>query len=142
MFYFDTSFIAPLILPESASQRIEAFMQKLPVGELAISRWTKVEFASLLNRRVHNQDLTEEEANRALAVFEQLVSNSYQVITPSAEDFDLAAQLLGKFCAGLRSGDALHLAVARNHNAETFYTLDKRLLRTAATLKFSASMGI
>ena len=52
MVYLDTSFIAPLILPEATSDRIEDFIQKIAVGELAVSHWTRVEFASLVARRV------------------------------------------------------------------------------------------
>lgn len=32
MLYFDTSFLAPLILEEATSTKIEAFFAKLPVG--------------------------------------------------------------------------------------------------------------
>lgn len=46
--YFDTSFLTPLILEEATSRRIEAFMAKLPAGELYVSQWTQLEFASLL----------------------------------------------------------------------------------------------
>ncbi len=46
MIYFDTSFLAPLIREEATSAEVERFMRGLPVGELALSHWTRVEFAS------------------------------------------------------------------------------------------------
>ena len=52
MRYFDTSFLAPLILQEATSNRVERFIIGLPTGELAISHWTRVEFASLLAQQV------------------------------------------------------------------------------------------
>ena len=33
-----------------------------------------------------------------------------------ATDFDLATQFIQKFQTGLRAGDALHLAIAKNHD--------------------------
>jgi hypothetical protein len=35
--YFDTSFHAPLVLPESTSDKIAAFVRRLPVEELTVS---------------------------------------------------------------------------------------------------------
>ena len=52
MLYFDTSFLAPLILDEATSIEVERFMAGLPAEELAISHWTRVEFSSLLAREV------------------------------------------------------------------------------------------
>ena len=50
MLYFDTSFLAPLIVEEATSKKIEAFFVALPVGRLHVSQWTRVEFASLIAR--------------------------------------------------------------------------------------------
>ena len=52
MRYFDTSFLTPLIREEVMSSRVARFVAGLPTGELAISRWTEVEVASLLARDV------------------------------------------------------------------------------------------
>jgi prevent-host-death family protein len=40
--------LAPLILLEATSNRMERFIVGIPAGELAVSHWTRVEFASLL----------------------------------------------------------------------------------------------
>lgn len=141
MVYFDTSFIAPLFLPEPDSARVEKLVRSLRAGSLAISHWTHVEFASLLGRRVRMKDLSERQAAQALALFEQVAADSYHVLLPAANDFDLAVRLLENRRAGLRSGDALHLAVAQNHDAEHFYTLDASLLKAAALYGISASSG-
>ena len=50
--YFDTSFLVPLILPEATSEPISAFFEDLSHEDLAVSDWTRVEFASLLAREV------------------------------------------------------------------------------------------
>jgi predicted nucleic acid-binding protein len=64
------------------------------------------------------------------------------VILPLAEDFDRAAAYLGNYGSGLRGGDALHLAVAANRQAEAIYTLDKGLLRAGRMLGLPIHAGV
>ncbi len=142
MYYFDTSFVAPLILPEKHSKRIEDFMRDVPAGNLAVSHWVRVEFASLLARRVRMKELGKAQALGAMDVFEQLLTRSFHVIMPTIADFDDATRLLQKFDTGLRAGDALHLAIAKNHDAEMFYTLDKVLVKAATAHRIPAKLGV
>jgi uncharacterized protein len=127
MLYFDTSFLVPLILIEPTSLRLQRFLGRQDAGELAISQWTRVEFSSLLARRVRMGALTRKEARYADTQFETLVSESFMVLLPGAEDFDLAKQYLQRYGTGLRAGDAFHLAVAKNHGASAIYSLDEGL---------------
>lgn len=52
MFYFDTSFLPPLVLEEKSSRKIEAYVTTLPAGDLYLSHWTRLEFSSLVAREV------------------------------------------------------------------------------------------
>lgn len=142
MHYFDTSFVAPLILQEETSDKVEVFLAKLPVGSLCISRWTRAEFASLVAREVRMGGLGERDAQAALEQFEAMVAESFHVVTPSAGDFDLATAYIRNFATRLRAGDALHLAVASNQGMASFYTLDQGLLAAAKQLRVKASRGI
>ena len=142
MRYFDTSFLAPLILEEATSTKIEAFFAKLPVGELYVSHWTRVEFASLIAREVRMGGLAESDALLAIAQFDELVTDSFQIVTPGIADYELAKATIQHFATKLRAGDALHLAIASNHGAQTFYTLDEGLLNAAKLMKVQASRGI
>lgn len=142
MYYFDTSFLAPLILQEPTSIKVERFMTRLPAGELVISHWTRVEFSSLLAREVRMGSLDRQAARDADAQFETVVTESFVVLLPNADDFSLAKAYLGNYETGLRAGDALHLAVARNHGAKTIYSLDKTLLKAGKLLGVPASAGI
>jgi len=63
--YFDTSFLAPLILPEATSDKIAAFLRRLPYAELTVSHWTRVEFSSLIAREVRMGRLDVQAAARA-----------------------------------------------------------------------------
>ena len=142
MYYFDTSVVAPLILPEKHSKHIEDFMRDVPAGSLAVSHWVRVEFASLLARRVRMKELGKAQALGAMNVFEQLLTRSFHVIMPTIADFDEAARLLQRFDTGLRSGDALHLVIAKNHDMEMFYTLDKVLVKAATAHRIPAKLGV
>lgn len=142
MLYFDTSFLAPLVLPELTSDRIAAFVRRLPVEELTVSHWTRVEFSSLIARDVRMSVLDAATGARADARFEAMVDASFAVLLPNAEDFGLAKRYLGKFNTGLRAGDALHLAIAGNRQAAAIYSLDKGLLMAGRLLDLPVSMGI
>ena len=142
MLYFDTSFLVPLVRDEATSAKVERFMARLPVGQLAISHWTRVEFASLLGRDVRMAGLTSEAAKRADAVFEAVVEESFVVLLPEAGDFDLAKEYLSHHRTGLRAGDALHLAIAGNRRMEAIFSLDKTLVRAGKTLGLPISSGI
>jgi predicted nucleic acid-binding protein len=140
--YFDTSFHAPLVLPESTSEKIAAFVRRLPVEELTVSHWTRVEFSSLIARDVRMSVLDAAAGARADARFEAMVDASFAVLLPNADDFGLAKRYLGKFNTGLRAGDALHLAIAGNRQAAAIYSLDKGLLMAGRLLDLPVSMEI
>jgi len=76
------------------------------------------------------------------AQFEAMVNESFLVLLPSLADFNLAKEFLGNHRSGLRAGDALHLAVARNNRAETIYSLDNTMLRAGKNLGLPMSTGI
>ena len=140
--YFDTSFLVPLILPEATSEPISAFFEDLSHEDLAVSDWTRVEFASLLAREVRMGSLPPSAAGQASSAFERIVRESFVVFLPSRDDFDLARAWIGEFTTGLRAGDALHLAIARNRGAEAIHTLDKLMIAAGHTLGLPTGTGI
>lgn len=142
MRYFDTSFLAPLVREEKTSSRIARFMAGMPTGELAISRWTEVEVASLLARDVRMRALRDEEAREADAFFENIVRDSFIVLLPGADDYALARRYLRAYETGLRAGDALHLAIAGNHQAAAIYSLDNKMIKAGKILGLPVSAGI
>lgn len=142
MLYFDTSFLAPLILQEATSEKIEAFFANLPAGQLYVSHWTRVEFASLIAHEVRMGGLAERDAFLAIGQFDELVADSFQVLAPGVVDYEQAKDYIQHFATKLRAGDALHLAIASNNGAKMFYTLDDGLLKAAKRMKVHASRGI
>ena len=137
MFYFDTSFLAPLFVTEAASDEVEAVMAGIVGESLAVSHWTRVEFSSLLARRLRMGELAATDMERIDGQFETVLRESFQIIAPSPADFDRAKAFLARPEAGLRAGDALHLAIARNHGAHAVYSLDKGMLAAGETFGIS-----
>jgi len=142
MLYFDTSFLAPLILPEATSEKVSAFVRALNGDQLTVSHWTRVEFSSLLAREVRMGGLDGHAAVQAGARFESMLNVSFFVILPNSDDYSLTRQYLGKFDTGLRAGDAFHLAIASNNGARAIYTLDKGLIKAGKILGLPVKTGI
>ena len=142
MRYFDTSFLVPLILPEATSDPITGFFEDLPADDLAVSHWTRVEFASLLAREVRMRNLDTVAGYAASSRFESMVEESFVVLLPNRDDFDQARDWLNQFETGLRAGDALHLAIARNRGAHAIYSLDKVMIAAGKALGLPASVGM
>ena len=142
MLYLDTSFVAPLVIAEDTSNAVEAFVLKLKPGELATSLWTQVELASLVSRKVRMGELSAAEAEAVRREFERMLSESFELLVPSAADFAAAARYLEVPKTGLRAGDALHLAIAANHGARKILTLDSGFIDAGKQHKLPVSRGI
>ncbi len=138
MIYLDTSFLTPLFREEATSAKVAAFLSRQAAGSLAISKWTAVEFASLVSRDVRMGALTAGQGRRLIAEFDSMVTASLVVLIPSGNDFDLAHEYVANFATQLRGPDALHLAVAHNNGVEFIATLDGGMLSAAKKLKVPA----
>lgn len=141
MFYLDTSFIVPYFLPEAASAKVEAFLRRFESG-LAVSQWTRTEFASAVGIKCRTGQISRLDGERALDRFQEVVTAYFVILQPQEQDFLLAAAFLKQWELGLRAGDALHLAIAANHRVECLYSLDSRLIHAAGQLNLPASLGI
>lgn len=134
MVYLDTSFVAALVLEEAHSSAVAAAVQNLPAGQVCISDWTRVEFASTLARLVRMRELDAAAAAQTAERFERLITASFQIFLPTRSDFAQARQWLLGFRTTLRGGDALHLAVAAHHGVRALLTLDQQLIRAGRRL--------
>ena len=131
MIYIDTSFLIPYYIKEISSQSVEKALRTAPIGNLYISHWTKVEFASMLARAVRMQIIPTNNGNTLMQALEKDIETSFDVLDISLADFEFAVQLLLKNpSTGLHGPDALHLAIAYQNNAE-IYSLDKGLIKVA-----------
>ena len=142
MIYLDTSFLTPLFRQEAVSDQIQDCLAGLPSGTLAISSWTRVEFASVMARDVRMKTIDSVTARRLIAAFDALADNSLHVLIPVAADFQRAQSFVCEFAAQLRAPDALHLAIANSNGIEEILTLDEGLVQAATRLRLKAKRGI
>lgn len=134
MFYLDTSFVGPLFVQEDTTARALAWLERNRQVPLLASPWLAVEFASSLARRVRMKDI---DATTADALFERFAdwqTERCQMLDATAGDFANAAAAVRQYGSGLRAGDALHLALARNNGNLTVMTFDHGMRRAAALL--------
>jgi predicted nucleic acid-binding protein len=86
--------------------------------------------------------LTAEAAKTVGSGFDTMVDESFAVLLPEVDDFDLAREYLGHHQTGLRAGDALHLAIGANRRMETIFSLDKTFLKAGNMLGLPVSRGV
>jgi predicted nucleic acid-binding protein len=140
--YFDTSFLTPLLLMEATTIKVGRFLERNRPSGLSISHWTRVEVSSLLAREVRMGGIDREMALEVDARFESIVQQSFAVLLPTVEDFDLSKEYLRRYETKLRIGDAFHLAIAKNHRASMIHSFDKGLLKAAKLLGLPAESKI
>jgi predicted nucleic acid-binding protein len=134
MIYFDTSFLVPLVVPEPTSDDVITFMQGLDEAQFAISHWVQVEFSSMIARSVRMRRIESRTARLMNAKFADRVGGFFNVLLPSGDDFNLARDYVMRFETGLKAGDALHLAIASNRNAQAIYSLDDTVIKAGTKL--------
>lgn len=140
--YCDTCFLIPLLIDEASSAAVRSFMAQHLDDELIASDWTRVEVSSMLGQQVRERMLNEDAAMRAEAQFAGIMLLSFSVITPSSADFTMAQTFLRHYGSGLRSGDALHLAIAHHHGADRLLTFDKKFIKASQTMGLSIADSI
>lgn len=142
MIYLDTSFVTPLFRVEPSSGKVAGFVSRQAAGTLAVSKWTGVEFASMVSRGVRMGGLSADVGRNLVEVFDATIALSFVVLAPNSYDFDLAQEYVAHFSTHLRAPDALHLAIAVNNGANKILTLDEGLLKAGKQLKLPVSRGI
>lgn len=132
-FYLDTSLVVTALVTEPASAAVVAWLEERASARLAISDWVVTEFSAALSMKLRSRTLDAEAQQRALAVFGDLLSREFECLSIAPENFRLAAAFANRSETGLRSGDALHLAVAAGHGIK-LCTRDRRLAAAGAEL--------
>lgn len=134
MNYIDTSALLKWYLPEAGSDAFTAWIATQ--HEASISRLVSVEMHVVLTRKQRIGELTAPQAKRALTTFLADVDDGLFRMQPIGEaHWDEAERLVAfNTVPGLRTLDALHLAVARIDQAQIFVTADGALAVAARTL--------
>lgn len=130
MRYVDTSVLMAFLLPETGSQRAERLMTS-PGEALAFSSWTEAELLSALGIQVRRKLITRSGARKAVDAFASLVAPALVRLAVDDNDHRMAAHMLDGWQTTMRAGDALHLALVREYQAE-LWTFDRDMAKAAA----------
>lgn len=139
MLYLDTSLLVAALTREVRTAAMQDWLAAQPPEQLVISDWVITEFSGALSLKVRVGQLTATQRAEVLAVFTSLAEASFTVLAVSRLEFQMAARFADQYNTGLRSGDALHLAIASSHGAR-LCSLDRLLVSAADTLGVSATL--
>lgn len=128
MIYLDTSVLVAALTREPASDRTQAWIADQKAGMLAISRWTRVEFAAALRFKRTTGQIDEGQRAAAATQFAEIASYGFTLWPMEAEDFEEAERIAATDALALRAPDALHFAMAWRRGAP-LCTLDEGLRR-------------
>jgi uncharacterized protein len=129
MFYIDTSVIVAYYCPEALSQKAEDFL--MAHANPVISHLIEVEMFSAVSRKIREGGLDKRTARRILAKFmEHVDGRFYTNLLLGPHHFRLARDWIALFNTGMRSLDALHLAVASIQGC-SLVTADRDLAESA-----------
>lgn len=130
--YADTSLLTAYYCPECGSDQAQAYLTSQK--SIAISWLTETEMISALSKKVREREISREDAQKIVRVFQgHIQTGSYEVLSIGASDYRDANRFIGRFNTGLRTLDALHVAVALREN-KTLATADIKLAEATGHL--------
>jgi hypothetical protein len=122
----DTSLLVAALTRESKTASVQRWLREKSTTALALSDWAITEFSAALSLKLRARQITADDRADVLAEFARWVEESFTLVSISSIQFRTAARFADHRALGLRTGDALHLAVYADQGA-TLCTLDRRL---------------
>lgn len=135
--YFDTSALAKWYLNEPRSEDVEDYIRRR--GPVDISDLTVLEMRCLLSRRRREGNIDSKTETKVFATFEEDTRQKFLICHPLGAGLTLGAVNILSILSDLpiRTLDALHLAIAREIQAETLATADRVMAKGARALGLS-----
>ena len=130
MIYCDTSLLIANLTRESASSSAQHWLTAQGESSLCISRWVVTEFSSAIALKARMGVIDASMRAEALGGWRALLAKSLTLIQIPEDAFDLAARFCDRHESALRSGDALHLAIA-SLGGHSLATLDRAMAEAA-----------
>lgn len=139
--YVDTSVLVAALTKEQRTTAAQKWLSDHEAGMLSISPWTITEFASALAIKVRTAALTLDQYAQVQTQWRQMQNHNLLTMPVTAGAFAKAAIFIADTESGLRSGDALHLAIASDHGLQ-LATLDIVLAKAAPRFGVSIAKGL
>jgi hypothetical protein len=133
MIYLDTSALIAALAGEKDGPRVRAWFGRQDVGSLFVSRWSDTEISSALSKKVRVETLSIDQQRDALIEWHLMRDESLCTLNVQSSHFETAAKFADRHDLNIRSGDALHLAIAAAHG-HRLLTLDRRMAEAAPIL--------
>ncbi|MBV8842338.1 MAG: type II toxin-antitoxin system VapC family toxin [Bryobacterales bacterium] len=131
--YADTSFLVALYLPDSNTEAAAAELG-VKLAPVSMTTFTIFEFVNAVSARRFRGDISAREMDSVLAGFrEDIARGSYENKSLPDRVWERAAALAEAHTPrlGIRALDVLHVAIATDLGASTFYTFDERQRKLA-----------
>jgi predicted nucleic acid-binding protein len=130
--YLDANVLVALVAVDHFTKKARAFVGRNPEA-LMTSDFADAETVSAVGRMVRMKSLTPAAADTALALIEGWIPTFVSKTYTESDDIQAAATAMRQFDLGLRTPDAIHLAIAQRHAAE-LATFDVRMAAAARKL--------
>lgn len=138
-FYLDTSFLVSAFSKETRSLDALAWLDGHVGLDLNISGWVSTEFASAISLKIRTGQFHPADLKNLRHEWASFKFNSVRTVSVEDSDYDLASQMIFGSETGLRSGDAVHLAICQRIGAE-IVTFDNGLERAAIQFGITATI--
>ncbi len=130
--YLDASVLVGLFTEDAFTLRADAFLRTNALVVI-VSDLAAAEFASVIARHVRTKDITADAARVAFSTFDAWTARAAQRAELIAADLAAAKAFLRRFDLGLRTLDAINIAIAQRLGA-TLFTFDNRMTKSACAL--------
>jgi predicted nucleic acid-binding protein len=129
--YLDTSVLVALVASEPDAPSVKRWLAAADAAPPYSSDGCVPEVASALSLKVRTGQLDERQADAAWQAFGAACDGLLDLLRVQAADYTTAAQMCRLPKAGLRAGDALHLAVALRSGCDALLAFDQNMNKNA-----------
>jgi uncharacterized protein len=133
MIYLDSSLVVAAITAETDTARVQQWLRSQDETRLCVSGWVATEVAGALAFKLRTGQIDASERRAALSGWESMRRSLFATEAITSDAFQKAAELFDDPLMKLRSGDALHIAIAQI-GGHSLATLDKAMVEAAASI--------